>query len=206
VYCVSGGSCTSVPFTYLNGVSDTDFLGEGLMLGQVTKAALRNLGAKRSHMRTIANSKVLGAAIRRFPGALFLDDETYADIIGRVFLRPYGLNDDRILFTWSKKTRDAIIAANKAVDPQNPLDPARFYTVERSKPFLIAGGTVLREDNPSPEDKRIFFEMTPLYVELPTCTSKRESSARTSVGASLRLSFSTRPKLIAPARERPFAR
>lgn len=172
VSCVSGGSWTCVPFTYLNSVSDADFLGEALMPDQVTKAALRNLGAKRSHMRTIANSKLLGSAIKRLPGILFLDDEAYADIIGRVFLHPYGLNDERMLFTWGKKTRDAIIAANKGVDPQNPLDPKRFYTVQRSRPFLIASGTVLRGDNPRPRDRRIYFEMTPLYVGAPALHRK----------------------------------
>ena len=153
--CVSGGAWTCVPYTFLPSMVKERYISEDEFLGKVepdpSKLKMDFLSDldERSMAKAISKSTVVKRVIKQYwRGA---GDESYARAIGDIFLRPFALNDLSKFFTLNDISRDAIIANN----PDMRIND--FYKVERDRPYLIVGATVLRK-------KDLHFELTPLYV------------------------------------------
>jgi hypothetical protein len=86
---------------------------------------------------------------------LFAGDERFSQMIGNVFLKPFNIGSESRFFSLDTP------AVLKILDKNPNMLETDFYTVNRNgyRPFLIAGGTILR-----PGFRRFHFEMTPLYL------------------------------------------
>ncbi len=149
--CVSGGAWASVPFTYLDsGISDSTYLGVTPDMNQLT---LDNLGQTEKY--SLAKAASHAGLIDDFFKNLFAGDERFSQMIGGVFLKPFNIGSESKFFSLDTRTVLQILDQNLGMLETD------FYTVNRNRyrPFLIAGGTILR-----PGFKRFHFEMTPLYV------------------------------------------
>ena len=156
ISAVSGGSWTATPFTFLpDGVEK--FLGEYVPPGQLTCS---NLAAcEGSMLHAISKAFVTGRGLGGL--AAGRGSESYARVISKLFLAPFGLGDNKRWFTWNATTANEVIK-------ENPLLKERAYTVAPGRPFLIVGGTIRHYDS-SPMRwkndpiKRVPVEFTPLY-------------------------------------------
>ncbi len=167
--CVSGGSWAAVPYTYLGGLANEDtFLGRYVPPERVTPESLEHLD-RNGFAAAIADSVIfdnfLGHAAR------LAGDETYSRAIGDTFLEPFGIDSLRRFFTLDSGSLADILGRNKHMRKRD------FYRVRRNRPFLIAGGTVLRRENPRPK-RRLHFEMTPLYAGTYVRHSRAGSGSR----------------------------
>lgn len=155
----SGGTWTAVPFTYLPGsIEQSRFLGPTLGPDAINDRTLHPTDDEEEAlaMATVLHHAKLG---NRLKPALLQGDEAYADLVGEIFLEPFGLHDKKRFFTFHDKARQAILDAN------TDLEPASFYTVEQAdRPFLILVGTLLGKRKKAQQDQRYLFEITPLYV------------------------------------------
>lgn len=163
ISAVSGGSWSAVPFTYLPQPFDENlFLGdakdpEALTLGDFRRAKQGSLA------RAISNTGVTDD----FLWEMFKlgGDETYARAIGRLFLKPFALDDTDRFFTFHAAARDAVLAGNqKTDDGQYYLEEGDFHTVREGRPYLVVGSTILRVDNTGYSPQKIQCEYTPLYT------------------------------------------
>ena len=181
---VSGGSWTAIPYTFLKkcaskgavSCSEEQFL-EAQFLGvsyspQDVALKLPNLAAKTtsedfehgSMLRAMADSAVTAKMIKAWAHLKF--DEAFAAVIGEVYLEPFGLGKSKkgvpdSLFTWRKIDREEILKNNPHL-----VDTPIHY-VERDRPYLIAGSTILTKRTLIEAENKFRVEMTPLYTGVP---------------------------------------
>ncbi len=182
ITAVSGGSWAAAPYTY----SSTDpkiLLGELLQPEQLTKAVVEVSPPRASLARSIVDSKLLAAAapdIVKIAGRSLLDrqnlaipdqarslakkftagssDETYADILGRIFITPHVPGGIDKAYTWHEAVRNRI----KELAPS--LSVGDFVMAADDRPFLIVGGSIIY-DHPTYDFPRLIpVEMTPIYT------------------------------------------
>ncbi|MCH9699539.1 MAG: patatin-like phospholipase family protein [Gammaproteobacteria bacterium] len=151
----SGGSWTSVPYTYLPKRFDEQrFLGEYIPPEKFSDQSLKPDTVDSMAMSTVIHNAA--TVDKLFAG--FRGDEGYSDIVGSIFLEPFDLYDNEKLFTFHSAALKQILKGNSR------LLASDFYTIEReNRPYLIVLGTMLAEQlSKKPED---YFpaEMTPLY-------------------------------------------
>ena len=183
VAAVSGGAWAAIPFTF--SPQDLDVLLGPLGLPPDPEGLRRSLveeqAPKGSLARSIADSKLLApsaAEASKIYGRANLDkaplpdelralarkflagstDETYANLLGRVFVKPHVPGGTEKRYTWNAASRDRI----KEIDPK--LSVADFVTAADDRPFLIVGGSMIYM-HPAYEHPRLIpVEMTPLYT------------------------------------------
>ncbi len=153
----SGGSWTVQPFIYLpKNLHDETFLGAYVPPSKINDNVLDpnseadNLSMSSAIYRSIIGDKI--SSIRR-------GDEAYADIIGTIFLEPFGLHDRKRVFTFHDKALQAVLKANQ------DLMEGDFYTIARNRPYPIIVGSLrvpLKED--SEKSELFLIEATPLYT------------------------------------------
>lgn len=155
----SGGTWTSVPYIYLpRRISDRRFLGDYLPPGAINDKALSATGEEHAMARAIHSARVADLKNLDRLKVPADGDEAYANLVGKIFLDPFGLHDRKKFFSFDEKARREILSGN----PHLKADD--FYVIERQRPFLIMVGTLLgRQTSASPDD-RYLFEVTPLYV------------------------------------------
>lgn len=152
---VSGGTWTAVPFIYLpSDIEDKKFLGAVKEPDEVTYEELSETEPE-CFTESIADSKVAFRAASHF--LKMAGDETFSRVMGDIFLKDYHLNSLSKFFTYNDVSTKKIIEKN----PDMKFDD--FYRVREGRPFLIAGGTLLRSKNKDLHDKLIHTEFTPLY-------------------------------------------
>lgn len=152
---VSGGSWCSLPFTYLpEARRDEDFLGEYLEPGALHPEVLERFDAH-SYGALLADSQVLDDVLKQaVTGA---GDESFSRAISTELMEPLGISTWPEFFTRDRRTLSHILSRN----PQ--MRATDFQLARPNRPFHIAGGTLLRLDNGTSQEK-FHFEMTPLYV------------------------------------------
>jgi hypothetical protein len=156
----SGASWTAVPFTYLPaGWRDEEFLGEYVAPEHFDEGLLedavddpRTMASAIYHAR-IADLRNLGRS-----KAFTKGDESYSDLVGRVFLDPFALHERHKFFTFEPEALPAIRRANPALSADD------FIPISRKRPYLIVAGTLLGRQIDTDSNERYFFEATPLYV------------------------------------------
>lgn len=182
ITAVSGGAWAAIPYTFLKKDCASDdartcqkiFLGNSFLPAEVAErvAEIKTYGkdqdpefAKGSLLGALANSDIAANVVKGWTEGRF--DETYAGAIEKIYLEPFGLGSGNggksdSVFTWREKDRDAIF--ERAPRFRN----TEVHYVERDRPYLIVGGTVLTKRHfIKPKDK-FRLEMTPLYTGVPT--------------------------------------
>ena len=151
----SGSSWAVVPYIYLpKNIEEKNFLGDYVRPEELDDQQLSPATGNPFAMGTaIHNASTIDEIL-----ALGRGDEAYSDIVGSIFLDPFGLHDNEKFFTFHQGALEEIIAGNPTLGRDD------FYTVEREdRPYLIVTGTMLAEQ--LSEDPQDYFpiEMTPLY-------------------------------------------
>ena len=92
-------------------------------------------------------------------------DESYARAVGRLFLKPFDLDDTDRFFTFHRGALDAVLEGNRQTDDERYyLKESDFYTVRCSRPYLVVGSTILRLGNTGYSRQKMQCEYTPLYT------------------------------------------
>ncbi|MEJ2128827.1 MAG: patatin-like phospholipase family protein [Woeseiaceae bacterium] len=152
----SGGSWVTIPYTYLPANFDEQrFLGEYLPPERINDETLHpevldplSMGWAIHHATTIGEAHELGRG-----------DEGYSDIVGSIFLRPFGLHDNEKFFTFHRDARETTLAAN----PE--LGRSDFQIVEREdRPYLVVTGVMLGQQMSDDPEEYYPVDMTPLYT------------------------------------------
>jgi len=155
----SGGAWTSVPYTYLpDSLDERRFLGQYVPPAAITDAILEQEDDELSMASAIYHAKILDLRDLKRVGALWRGDESYSNLVNRIFLRPFGLHERERFFTLDENSRASILEGNAEFSRDD------FYVVERQRPFLILVGTMLERATSDAPDERHLFEVTPLYA------------------------------------------
>ena len=165
ISAVSGGSWAAVPFTYFQGENLKDLLGPYIAPNKLSDDHLKKK-ANGSLGKAITKSGVIRDVLSAWFGGK--GDESYAHVLGEVFLKPFGLAENRFFTSYS--TENSAGDVLKEILQENPhLKKTDFYSIKRKTPFLLVGGTLQKTHHgftsveSKPED--IFpLEITPLYV------------------------------------------
>ncbi len=150
ISCVSGGAWAAVPYTFLaEHYEESHFFGSQIDPEFLAYDVLDQIN-QRNYLYTVSRSGLVDDLLKHaLRGA---GDESYSRALGEVFLEPFDLNSKRRFFAHSTNQVMDAVSRNPNMTDQD------FYVAGRDRPFLIAGGTLLRPGN---ED--YLFEMTPWY-------------------------------------------
>lgn len=169
----SGGSWTVMPFIYLPNELDKKHFLETYGLLPPEEIERRFLGTyvppeqiddtmlgpdremdKLSMSRAIAKSRIwtkLPSARRR--------DEAYADVIGKIFLKPFDLHKREKVFTFHDKALQVALEANSDLERED------FQFVTRQRPYPIFVGSLSVPPKWHVGNGELFLvEATPLYT------------------------------------------
>lgn len=177
----SGGTWTSVPYIYLpKNVDEKRFLGAYIAPEKFNDDALKPAKTDPLAMATVIhNATTVDKLFASFRG-----DEAYSDIVGSIFLKPYGLHDKRKLFTFHRAALSRILESNPSLTTDD------FYTIEReNRPYLILVGTMLAEQNSKDPDDYFSIEITPLYTGIHQRFAFRKDGETVIVGGGYVESF-----------------
>ena len=170
VSCVSGGAWCAVPFTFLRRhVEDEDFLGNVMPPERLDADELSRV-SPRAYLDTVTHAVVVDDAIAQLIkiGLRFGElDELYSRAISATFLRPFGLEDPHRSFAYDDHQLRDILTRNPKLTEDD------FHVVEKTRPFLIATGALLREGH-----KDLVYEMTPWYVGIGKLYPRAGEGAR----------------------------
>ena len=152
----SGGSWITVPFTYLPAsIEDRRFLGAYIPPGKLNDENLEPDEVDPLAFETAIHD---ATTFDRAAG-LGRGDEAYSDIVGEIFLEPFGLHDNEKFFTFHRGALDAILAGNPDLSADN------FQLIEReNRPYLVITGVMLGQQMSEDPDEYYPIEMTPLYT------------------------------------------
>ncbi|MBI4887764.1 MAG: patatin-like phospholipase family protein [Acidobacteria bacterium] len=177
---VSGGSWAAVPFTYTDRPLDT-FLPPLVAPEALAKAVVEARPPEGSLALAIVKSTLLapGAGeVVKIAGRQALErqdvpqqlrslaerfvrgsnDQTYAGMLGDVFIKPLVPGALTRYYTWNAAERDRI----KALNPS--LSVSDFVTAADDRPFLIVGGSIIATHPAYDYPRLVPVELTPLYT------------------------------------------
>lgn len=182
VAAVSGGSWTTIPYIYYPGQDDRAFLGKSIPPAALTDDFI--LKYQNGEMvNSIRDARVWW---RTFIATLSGRDESYARVIGRIFLKDFGLDDNTKFFTWNEGTLQDILERNKShlvtKGEKDEMDCGKFFFDEDrrewlqemraddfllahpERPFPLIGGSIRSKEGAAKGTAYLPLEMTPLYV------------------------------------------
>ncbi|PSW21381.1 hypothetical protein C9I98_05450 [Photobacterium sanctipauli] len=140
---VSGGTWASVPFlflpankigNYFSGVKNPD------QIDLTSGKEIRRHCFQYCLTHATVVDKLLKAA---FNGK---GDESFAEVIGKTFLAPFGLHDSNKYFTYSNTTLEEALERNPEIVSAGILGPNDFFTQRAGTPYMIVGATLLNHD------------------------------------------------------------
>lgn len=162
---VSGGAWAATPYTFVEERRMCDFL-EAYVAPQNFDDKKHLIPGKGSLAGAATSANVVWPGVGRV--AVIRGGESYSRTLNEHFLKPFGLGGYDNWFTWNAQTMREIRSRNpdvKAISLRNA------HVVPEGRPFLIAGGTIRNYEIfnwKSSEEKRIPFEITPLYAGSPS--------------------------------------
>jgi hypothetical protein len=179
ITAVSGGSWAAIPYTFLKkcpsvsarNCDQQQFLGVTHSPSEVARQIPKLANATTlddfedgSLLGAISNGTISGKVVNGWLKGKF--DESYAAALGKIYLKPFGLSNSaegvpNSVFTWRDTDRDRILRENPR------LKDTPIHYVERERPFLIAGGTMLTKRTFIKSVDKFRMEMTPLYTGIP---------------------------------------
>ena len=191
ISAISGGSWTAVPWTYLKATCDEvavncnekRFLGKTLPTEIIAKRLAQIVANKKEECSDIEDSSMLGAmcdalitkrVIKAYLSRRF--DESFAQALGEIYLAPFGLgrktqSEPNSLFTWTKTDANRLSGINR-------FSGVPVHYVERPRPYLIVGGSLLTRRSYIKADDKFRMEMTPLYTGMPIRMQYSKKNAR----------------------------
>jgi hypothetical protein len=151
----SGGTWVTVPYTWLpEAIDEQTFLGEYIPPRQLSDANLhppamhpQSLGWAIHNANTFDELHEIGRG-----------DEAYSDVVGSIFLEPFGLHDNTKFFTFHPGALDSVLAANPELRARN------FQVVERERPYLIVTSVMIGQQMSDHPEEYYPIDMTPLYT------------------------------------------
>ncbi|WP_156896953.1 patatin-like phospholipase family protein [Ferrimonas kyonanensis] len=150
---VSGGSWASVPYGFLPAHQLPQFWGAILPPSQLRERDIQAV-PERSFQYCLVNAgvvtRLLGAALQG------RGDESYAEVIGRIFLAPFGLHQPKMAFSYD------LHSVAEACDANANLSPDQFQRLRDGVPYLLVGATLLNGDGIG-RTQRYHVEYTPYY-------------------------------------------
>ena len=152
----SGGSWITVPFTYLPlSIDEQRFFGRFIPPEQLNDENLQP-----SNIDPLAFSTAIhDATTFDEVHSLGRGDEAWSNIVGSLFLEPFGLHDNEKLFSFHR-------GAFASIKRDNPhLSEDNFQFIEREdRPYMIVTGVLLAQQMSEDPDEYFPLEMTPLYT------------------------------------------
>jgi predicted acylesterase/phospholipase RssA len=150
---VSGGSWTAVPYTFLPSKMLSEFWGHIQEPQIITADSLLQI-KPRSFQSCVVNA----ALLIRYMAAVLTGkgDESFADVLGAIFLRPFGLDNAEQQFSYNAET----VAQACELNPN--LSPNAFVQTRSNSPYLIVGAVLLNQDGLNKKQKYP-VEYTPYY-------------------------------------------
>lgn len=191
---VSGGSWTSVPFTY--SVAEPEaLLGKTVPQSMLTVSFLKTPSAKGTIGAAIARSGLFASGAReagrlaaraesakgddsRIPAVLrslvarYVAGKTsqmYANMLAKIFLDPFLEHANVRRYTWDETAFNDI----KVADSNAPLGLKDFIRANPDRPYLIVGGTIIYQHPAYDFPRLIPVEYTPLYTGVRQQYSER---------------------------------
>ena len=151
----SGGSWVTVPYTWLPAAIDEQrFLGDYIPPGKLTDDNLHPAAMDPQSMGwAIHNANTISEFYKIGRG-----DEAYSDVVGSIFLKPFGLHDNKKFFTFHKAALENSLQANRELNAQN------FQVVERQRPYLIVTSVMIGQQMSDDPEEYYPIDMTPLYT------------------------------------------
>lgn len=183
----SGGSWAAVPYTFLpNEIDDEVFLGKYLPPDQITDHELsRDYESSEENSLSLAISETELHGIKR---AVIRGDEGYAYIVGKWFLKPFGLADREKFFSFHTEARDAVVKRNsKDRDSEHFLKADDFYLAKEDRPYLVVNATLMASEKKEATKSLAFYpiEISPLYTGVRgrfTTTREADPDAPRAIG------------------------
>jgi hypothetical protein len=151
----SGGTWVTVPYTWLpEAIDEQTFLGDYIPPGDLTDANLhppamhpQSLGWAIHNANTFDELHEIGRG-----------DEAYSDVVGSIFLEPFGLHDHTKFFTFHRSALDSVLTANPGLRARD------FQVVERERPYLVVTGVMIGQQMSDDPEEYYPVDMTPLYT------------------------------------------
>ncbi|MGF1681587.1 hypothetical protein [Photobacterium minamisatsumaniensis] len=153
ISAVSGGAWASIPYTYVSTQKLEHYFGDieepqSLCWDSVTKITPNSM------QDCIVNSGILGKLISS--GLKGKGDESFANVLGDIFLKPLGLHSPNMSFTYNDQTRGEACEVNSALTAHS------FIMARQDAPYLIVNATLLNQDGIEFK-KKYHVEYTPYY-------------------------------------------
>lgn len=153
ISAVSGGAWAAVPYTFAPSAKVESYFGRIKNPEDINSDSSSLAVIPGSLQSSIVNSGVLGRLIKAgFSGK---GDESYAHVLGDIFLKPFSLHNPASSFTLNNETKTKALMGN--VPEDHDFDMARDGV-----PFLIVGATLLNKDGIN-STKKYHVEYTPYY-------------------------------------------
>lgn len=168
---ISGGAWFATPYTYLpKSIREKDFLGSHVTPHQCDKDWL-NKGSKKDNIfaYSVSRSNILfkpwALATLAWNDTLSVfqfrnkrDDESWGKVLGKTFLDPIGkYHTCQRFLSGTKEDRAKILKRN------NHLEKNDFDIVERQRPFLVLGGTIINWNLIAKAEKAFTKKGAPIY-------------------------------------------
>ncbi|MCL1039327.1 patatin-like phospholipase family protein [Shewanella submarina] len=164
ISAVSGGSWASVPFLFISNEQLVHYFAGIEQPNHLDEATAKHI-VPGSFQSCLTNAGVLS---RLLAAALSgKGDESYADVIGRIFLKPFDLHQPHKSFTYDQNTRDDALTRNLEQSQSGRLKATDFQLQRSNTPYLIVGATLLNHDGLNFKQKYP-VEYTPLYSGIRT--------------------------------------
>jgi len=136
ISAVSGGAWAATPYTFVDNLNFTDFFGR-ISEPEDIDAKECSTSIPKSFQECIVKSGIISKLIKAgFSGK---GDESFAHVIGQIFLKPFDKHDPSSSFTYNTETQ------LEALENNNHKD-LKFHIARESAPFLIVGATLLNQD------------------------------------------------------------
>ncbi|GGI90640.1 hypothetical protein [Shewanella gelidii] len=158
ISAVSGGGWTATPYCFIKQEKLNDFFG-CIQEPQDIQWHTIKYPLQGSLQQAVTQSSVLGKLIKA--GFSGFGDESYAQVIGKIFLAPFGLHHPNKYFSYNETTLSPILASNP------DLTASDFNLCRAHTPFLVLGATLLNYDGLIGKHKYP-VEYTPYYSGIRT--------------------------------------
>jgi len=152
----SGGSWITVPYTYLPlSIDEQRFLGNYIPPEQLNDDNLQPSDIDPLAFSTAIHDATTFDEVH----SLGRGDEAWSNIVGSLFLEPFGLHDNEKLFSFHRGAFESIRRDNPHLSEDN------FQFVEREdRPYMIVTGVLLAQQMSEEPNEYFPLEMTPLYT------------------------------------------
>lgn len=172
ISAISGGAWASVPYTYTT-LDDIEFHGKYVACEDFTIENLKDSTSR--YLVGMTRSTLREDLVEAWRGKQY--DNAFASALNAFLLEPLGeeiaANDKAFSYTASYAEKISSRKENK--DSERYGTPSNFLTVnpKSNRPYLIIGGTVVKQTRSFKPKYMWHFEMTPMYSGVHHSSKKK---------------------------------